>query len=325
MNTFSRFSILAVLVLCLLLSIQDAFAAKRLGGGGNIGRQRDTQTFQRAPTPSPVAPPGAARPNAPGVPGNAAAPAPVRPAAPAPAPAPVPQRNSWMGPLAGFAGGALLGGLLFGGHGGGFGGGDFGGGILNIVMMGLIVGGFIFLVRRFLFSAPPQQYAETAPMGWVDAAPQPQSAPQGSFAPGAQQAAFEQAPFEQAPLNLPPGFDLPGFIRESKLAYVRLQAANDAGDLNDIRQFTTPQMYAEIALAIQERGGVQQRVEVLTVDAQLLDLSIENNEAIASVQYQATIREDLGAPEIANEVWHVRKLLSDPHSSWLLAGIQQVA
>jgi predicted lipid-binding transport protein (Tim44 family) len=317
MKILTRFSVLLVLVLCLSLGIQDAFAAKRLGGGGNVGRQRDTQTLQRAPAPSPAVPPGAARPNAPGVPGNAAAPAPVRPQT---APAPVPQRNSWLGPLAGFAGGALLGGLLFGGHGVGFGGGDLFGGILNIVMMGLVVACFIYVVRRFLFSAPSQQYAETAPSGWAEVPPQTQYAPQGSYSSG-----VEAEPVHQAPLNLPEGFDLPGFIREAKLAYVRLQAANDVGDLNDLRQFTTPQMYAEISLAIQERGGAQQRVEVLTVDAQLLDLSIENNEAIASVQYQATIREDQGAPEIANEIWHVRKLLSDPHSSWLLAGIQQVA
>jgi len=319
MNMLTRFSVLAVLVLCLSLGIQDAFAAKRLGGGGNVGRQRDAQTLQRAPTPSPAVPPGATRPNAPGVPGNAAAPAPVRPQV-APAPAPVPQRNSWLGPLAGFAGGALLGGLLFGGHGGGLGGGDMGGGLLNIIIMGLVVAGFIYLVRRFLFSAPPQQYAETAPAGWAEVPPQTQYAPQSSYSSGGQ-----QAPMDQVPLNLPPGFDLPGFIREAKLAYVRLQAANDVGDLNDLRQFTTPQMYAEISLAIQERGGAQQRVEVLTVDAQLLDLTIENNEAIASVQYQATLREDQGAPEIANEIWHVRKLLNDPHSSWLLVGIQQVA
>lgn len=290
-----------------------------LGGGGSIGRQRDSQSLQRAPTPSPVAPSGAARPNAPGTPGNAAAPAPVRPQA-APSPAPVPQRNSWLGPLAGFAGGALLGGLLFGGHGGGFGGGDLGGGLMSLLLMGLVVGGFIFLVRRFLFSAPPQQYAEAAPAGWAEVPPQTQNVPHGGF-----RAAAAQPEFEQAPLNLPPGFDLPGFIREAKLAFVRLQAANDVGDLNDLRQFTTPQMYAEISLSIQERGGVQQRVDVLTVDAQLLDLSIENNEAIASVQYHATLRENQAAPELINEIWHVRKLLSDPHSSWLLAGIQQVA
>jgi len=318
MNIFSRFSVLLVLVLCLSLGIQDAFAAKRLGGGGSVGRQRDTQTLQRAPAPSPTAP-SAARPNTPGAPGNAAAPAPVRPQV-APAPV-VPQRNSWLGPLAGFAGGALLGGLLFGGHGGGLGGGDFGGGLMSIVFMGLLVAGFVFLVRRFLFSAPAaQQYAETAQGGYAEVPPQSQYVPQGTYGSSAQQSGLEQPP-----LNLPPGFDLPAFIREAKLAYVRLQAANDAGDLNDLRQFTTPQMYAEISLAIQERGTVQQRVDVLTVDAHLLDLSIENNEAIASVQYQARMSEDRAAPELVNEIWHVRKLLNDPHSSWLLAGIQQVA
>ena len=82
-------------------------------------------------------------------------------------------------------------------------------------------------------------------------------------------------------------------------------------------------MFAELALQIQERRGSSQQVEVMALDAQLLDLSVEHEEAIASVQFHGTAREDQGPPESFTEVWHVRKLLSDPRSSWLLAGIQQ--
>ena len=32
------------------------------------------------------------------------------------------------------------------------------------------------------------------------------------------------------------------------MAFIRLQAANDAKDLDDIRDYTTPEMYAEISL-----------------------------------------------------------------------------
>jgi len=315
MKTLSRFSVLILIVLSLSMGIQDAFAAKRLGGGGNTGRQRDTQSLQRAPAPAPTSPNssniGPARPAAPAAGNTVPSPA---------APALAPQRNSWLGPLAGFAGGALLGGMLFGGHGGGFGGGEGGGGFMGLIFMALMVGGFIFLVRRFLFSAPPQNTAEPIPANWATVTPEPVNYTQAAGPTG-----YTQPLIEQAPLTLPAGFDLPGFIREAKLAFVRLQAANDAGDLNDLREFTTPQMYAEVALAIQERGNVQQRVEVLNVEAQLLDVTLQNNEAIASVQFQATVREDQAAPESVNEIWHVRKLLNDPHATWLLAGIQQVA
>lgn len=303
----SRWSWL-VLLLCVLLSINEAFAAKRLGGGGSIGRQRDMTTFQRAPTAAPPAavPPSAAP--APGLaPGPAAAPgfSPVQ----RPAPSAIGQRSRWLGPLAGFAGGALLGSLLFGHEGG------LGGGIGNLLLMLLIGAGFIWVLRRFMASAPAPNLMRTEPAGWAPAPPpRPEPvAPLASAAP------------DGAALRLPPGFDLPAFLREARLAFVRLQAANDRADIADIREFTTPQMFAEISLQIQERGNAQQQVEIVALDAQLLDLAVQQDEAIASLQFHGTAREDGGAPESFSEIWHVRKRLPDPQAAWLLAGIQQVA
>jgi predicted lipid-binding transport protein (Tim44 family) len=37
------------------------------------------------------------------------------------------------------------------------------------------------------------------------------------------------------------------------------------------------------------------------------------------------LRENNGAPETFDEVWHVQKNLRDANAVWLLSGIQQIA
>ena len=52
-------------------------------------------------------------------------------------------------------------------------------------------------------------------------------------------------------VSLPAGFDAPAFERIAKMIFIRMQAANDTGDLNDLRSFTTPEMFASIKLDLQ--------------------------------------------------------------------------
>jgi predicted lipid-binding transport protein (Tim44 family) len=124
--------------------------------------------------------------------------------------------------------------------------------------------------------------------------------------------------------RIPADFEIEPFLRQGRVAFTRLQAANDARDLNDIRDFTTPEMYAELAMQIQERGNVAQRTEIVTMDAKLLEVVTEGTRMIASVRFTGTFRDTQGPVESLDEVWHVTKRLDDPQSTWLLAGIQQV-
>jgi predicted lipid-binding transport protein (Tim44 family) len=136
------------------------------------------------------------------------------------------------------------------------------------------------------------------------------------------------AQIEAATLNprIPADFDVAPFERQAEAAFIRLQAANDAKDLNDIRDFTSPEMFAEISLQLKDRGDAVQRTEVVTLSVNVLEVVNENNRAIASVRYTGTIREDAGAlPEAFDEVWHVAKSLNDASATWKLAGIQQLA
>ena len=121
---------------------------------------------------------------------------------------------------------------------------------------------------------------------------------------------------------LPPGFDQPAFERIAKLTFIRMQAANDTADLTDLRQFTTPEMYAAIKLDLQDRLHSEQRTEVIHVDAEVIDVVEEPERQIVSVRYHGTIREQVDGPVTAfDEVWHLVK--PNVGGQWAISGIQQ--
>jgi predicted lipid-binding transport protein (Tim44 family) len=123
--------------------------------------------------------------------------------------------------------------------------------------------------------------------------------------------------------KLPEGFDLPAFERVAKMIFIRLQAANDARDLDDLRQFTTPEMFAAIRLEIQERGAATQQTDVERVEAQVINYAVEDSKQIVSVRFQGLVREEAGAAAQGfDEVWHLVKPEGDA-GSWAIAGIQQ--
>jgi predicted lipid-binding transport protein (Tim44 family) len=121
---------------------------------------------------------------------------------------------------------------------------------------------------------------------------------------------------------VPADFDAAGFEKVAKQVFIRLQAANDAGDQADLRRFTTPQMYASIQHELLERGGKAQRTDVLQLDASVVDVATENGEQIVSVRFWGLVREESEqAAENFDEVWHLVK----SGEGWLIAGIQQTA
>ena len=114
-----------------------------------------------------------------------------------------------------------------------------------------------------------------------------------------------------------------GFLRQAKLNFVRLQAANDRGDMDDIREFTAPELFAEIRMQFQERGGKVQETDVMQLDAELLEVVTEDKRHIASVHFSGQLREDDAAPAAFAEIWHLAKP-TDGSRGWNVAGIQQV-
>jgi predicted lipid-binding transport protein (Tim44 family) len=280
--------------------------AKRLGGGGFSGMQRQLpprSTPNVAPTPAP-AKPAQANPTTP----------PTAGAPPAPAP-----RRSWMGPIAGLAAGLGIAALMS--H---FGmGAEFG----NLIMM-VLLGIVAFVAIRFVMSrmrgSPAQQ---TSPgfnglrFAGDNAAAATGSGSGWSAAAATLPVAANAAAFAR-PTMLPPGFDQEAFERIAKLTFIRMQAANDTADLTDLRQFTTPEMYAAIKLDLQERPQSEQRTDVIHVEAEVIDVVEEAERQVVSVRYHGTIREEADGPVTAfDEVWHLVK--PSAGGQWAIAGIQQ--
>ena len=291
-----KFLTAVAVVLSFGMASFEVEAAKRFGGGSNVGKQRAAPT-QKEATPAPASP-------------NQAAPA-TPAAAPAAAAAKPSFMSRWGGLLAGLGIGALLA-TLFGAQ---------MGPIIGMLLMGLLVAGAIFLVIR-MFAA---KKVAAGPEG-----ARPQFAGIGSAIPEKQTMEFQGSqatPASSAPPvapTLPADFEVQPFLRVAKSSFIRLQAANDAGDLDDIRDYTTPEVFAEISLQVSERGGVAQKTEVVSVEAQLVEVVTEGGYDIASVRFYGLLREAPGAnPESFDETWHVRRKAGDRKDSWLIAGIQQ--
>lgn len=221
-------------------------------------------------------------------------------------PAATPQKRSWMGPIAGLAAGLGLAALMS--HLG------LGAEFANFLLIALAAMA-AFLLYRYLKrdkAAPGMQYAGASP------------------APVTPSAHFDAASTASAaPVSaslaksLPPGFDENAFLREAKINFIRMQAANDAGNIDDIRAFTTPELFAEIRLQLAERGEAAQETDVVNLHAEVLECAEENNQLISSVRFYGLINEGAtGGASPFDETWHLTKNAAGK-GGWVVAGIQQ--
>jgi predicted lipid-binding transport protein (Tim44 family) len=272
------------------LAIGQAEAAK-VGGGRSVGTQRN---ITNAP---PATPPKQAAPQA----------------APTNTPATAPQSalSRWAPMLGGLAIGGLLGSM--------FACNGFGGAIGSILMMALLAFAVIFAIRLFMRGrANQQQAAPAGPMQYSGLGNETVAAP-----PPSQSAGFEPQPARPV-ANIPAGFDTEGFLRQAKLSYIRMQTANDAGNVDEIRDFTTPDMFQDLKADIDARGGAKQFTDVVTLNADLLEVVTEGDRHWASVRFSGLVRETPGqSPASFEEVWNLAKP-ADGSTGWLLAGIQQM-
>ena len=192
-----------------------------------------------------------------------------------------------------------------------------GAGVANFLMIALLAVAAVFVFKLlFRRATPPVQAAGyPEPMRYAGADDAPAAIPLAAAPTGA---AVSSA------ANVPADFDTNAFLRIAKLNFVRLQAANDAKNLDDIREFVSPEFYAEVKLQMDERGNAPQQTDVVTLNAELLDVTTEANRHIASVHFSGMIRETSGAAaEPFNEVWNLSKPIDDS-KGWIIAGIQQV-
>jgi predicted lipid-binding transport protein (Tim44 family) len=330
-----KFLVTMVLALTATAMISEAIA-RPMGSRRSIGRQSQTVRQMPAPAPAPMTPMNR----------QAAQPAPSAPMAGAAAGARGMQQqrpSMWKGLL----GGALLGlglGALFSHLGIG---GAMASMLSTLLMLALIAFAVMFVVRMFRRKDTPANaqfqgggFNQPMPAGAGQGAsgfatpeigsglqqqyqPQPQSFGTSQAASGI--SLDKGAPAPHTPWGVPADFDTEAFLRHAKSSFIRMQAAWDKGDVADLREFTTPEVFAELKMQIAERGPNADFTDVVSIDAQLLGIETSASDYLASVQFNGMIRTAQNAPaEPFAEVWNMEKPLSGS-TGWVLAGIQQLA
>ncbi|MEG1832409.1 MAG: TIM44-like domain-containing protein [Burkholderiaceae bacterium] len=302
----------------------DADAQRRLGGGKSFGRQSaPVQQKQATPAPAPQAAPAQQA-----APAAAAA----KPAAPAAKPS-----SPWKGALLGAAAGL---GLMALASALGFGEG------MATLMLVLLAGVVIvmvvgFFMRRSRAQQPAYQGASQAPINYnnvgYETSPAPAPAPLERSAqepvapaplasvgrPGSAMDEFARGAAPAANFSIPADFDIAGFIANAKSYFGKLQTAWDTGNVIELGDFTTQDMFIALTHELRARGATPSKTEIVTLEAELLGIESSAADHLASVKFDGTLKID-GEVERVNEVWNLVKS-ADGKTGWLLAGIQQLS
>ncbi|MGH8706706.1 MAG: Tim44 domain-containing protein [Burkholderiales bacterium] len=211
--------------------------------------------------------------------------------------------SKWAPLVGGLALGALLGTF--------FAGNPILGTLLSALLIGMLVFAVLAVVRMLRAPRPAPPVLQYAGLGSETVAAPPPS----------QAAGFDaRFPGTAARAHVPAGFDVAGFLRAARQNFIRLQMANDSGRLDELREVTTPGMFE----ALRADAGAGQQTDVVTLNADLLEVSTEGGRHWASVRFSGLVRETPGGePAGFEEVWNLMKP-ADGSSGWLLAGIQQM-
>lgn len=311
-------SFFVVMLVSVMLGLSSAPAeAKRFGGGSSFGKsykyKRDAKPFQTPAKPSTPA----SNPAAAGAAGTAGAAAAGKAAG----------GRSFLGPLAGLAAGGLLAAMFFGGAFEGI-------QILDI----LLIVGIVFLIMMFLRKrstpAPAPAGAQAGGGQWQD---QGGNAPQQTPAPMQR----ESAPAAPAGGGLgglpeigsglkgeslttnPAWFNEAEFMAEANDHFRALQKHWDAGDMDAIAEYSTPEMAQNLR---NERAALtsEPHTEVIDLYSQMLDLVEDGDKIVAAILFSGLINEDRAdsASQFA-EIWHIEHAANSADGDWKLAGIIQ--
>lgn len=328
---FLSLALTGVLAVALSLAGQDA-EAKRMGGGKSVGKQSSNVT-QREATPGGT---------------NAATNSAAKPATPAAAAAPAAPKRPWGAMLGGLAAGLGLAWLASSlGLGGAF------GQIIMFALLALVimlVAGFV--IRKLKSKGGANTATAREPFAFQGAG---NAGPSSGYDPKNVGNDSSARPFERAGTafdanrevsggaaaggsmigsallgsqswGVPAGFDADGFLEACKKNFTTLQDAWDRSDIQSLRAMMTDEMLDQIKTQLADReshtGGVNNKTDVVMLNAQLLGIEELSESYMASVEFSGMIREDASAGASPfREVWNMTKPKSGP-SGWLVAGVQ---
>lgn len=305
----------AGLLVVVLAMASTELWAKRLAGGGSVGKQSTNLSQRSAGGETP-----AAAPQAPVAGSGAGSTGMAAPASAAPS-------RPWGGVFGGMAAGL---GLAWLASAFGFGAG-FAPVLLLALMALLLLTGVALVLRRraaglAMQSASGQsQFDPVIPHGYSpknvgnDASARPW---ESSFEAPVTGTALGRNPN----WSLPADFDVEGFLKMSRTHFVELQAAWDRADIPSLRAMMTDEMLAQIQHQLAEREqharGQSNHTEVVMLEARLLGIEELDDLYMASVEFSGLIREDISAgPNPFREVWNITRP-SNGQAGWLVAGVQ---
>lgn len=209
----------------------------------------------------------------------------------------------------GMLGGLLVGGLLaslFMGH-----------GLASGLMSWLLLGVAVFFIVSFFRKRmqPGMQSAQSAPFKQNPFSNFTQAYTNNSS--NSDTNSSNNTNFSDYPI----GFEPENFLREAKVTFIRLQAAYDQKNLQDLTIFTAPEVFGEIKMQLDERGDAPNKTEVSNLNAELLDVSKQFDSTIASVRFTGTVKENEDPVTQLDEIWHFRQFGNN--KEWVVGGIQQ--
>lgn len=290
MNKMAIFAFSLCMGLFLSAGVISDAEAKRLGGGKSFG----SKIFQKKPAKRTSSQPSKAQQQ------NTAQ----------------KQALSKKGGMMGLLGGLMIGGLL--------GALFFGGAFENINFMDILIFGAIAFLLFKLFARRNQPQAST-----------PNGAP--LYEPENNQVQNRQAVenyggadanFNEEPENIlqtgkiPRGFDQKSFLAGAENVYALLQKAWDNGDLGDLRQFCTDDVFAEIQDQIRARTEAS-HTEIISIKSELVNVVKSGNSTEATVVFNAEMKENNEAVQ-TQEAWYFVRPDNRQENNWLLDGIQQL-
>jgi predicted lipid-binding transport protein (Tim44 family) len=283
--------------------------ARRMSGGKSIGKQREAINPNQAAPRTPPQQQQQATPNTPAqqqaAPGAGAAAA--QPSG----------MSRWLGPLAGLAIGAGLASLFLNN--------GLAGALGGILLAAALAFGIFFLFRlltRGRAQPAPLRYAGAGPQVAREMPREPVEPVLGrTSAPAPHSVAAATATTAATPATRWPGFDEAQFVRHARMNFVDLQSAYDRNDMAAIRDFVTPELAAEIEKDMRA-AETAEKTDVVTLEAEVLDVATENGLYIVSVRFSGLMREGAAEPQPFTELWHLEKPV-DGRSGWVISGIQQ--
>lgn len=300
----------------------DADAARRFGGGGSFGRSAPTFSQKAAPS-------------APGVQQRANQARPqqqqqqTRPQQ-APQQRPSMMRSVLTGLAAALGISALLSML------------GLGGAEMASLVMGAILAVVAFFAIRFLLGAflgrktatvrgapvemprepvRPAEPLRSSPVEPMREEPVRRGSVMDEFRSGRFGAAPEEAVAADAGTAdiTPDDFDREAFLRVAKENFVKFQKAWDTGNVIELSDFTTQDLFIEITHALRERGAQNYETTVLQLDNQLVGIAQQGDEYVAVVHFTGKLSVS-GEEEVVDDDWILTKPVNK-EGGWLLAGV----